>query len=322
MYKRFGLFSTLVSYTSAFGARSLVANILNSTGNELSIHHTDEALSKWQYLNFSSFPLNPDLQRNWDLINVKTISDNELKFNTAKDIARFNAIQTPESGKWLNALPVPNNGTHLDKNTLRICICRCGAQVTDDGVHGLSFPLNLSKYLRHFEVNNILYRALSSIKVPSTLEPPGLSRTDGKRPDGLTLIPWANGRALIWDATVLDTLANSYVNKTAIRTGAAAELGSKIKHKNYAELKASNYIFVPVALETFGPWAKEAKDFINVIGSKLNDLTGSRTSCHYLHQRISLAIQRYNASCVMETVPSSSALDEIFYILSKRPLAN
>lgn len=319
---------------SAFGARSLVANIFTSSGNDISIHHMDEALNAWQVMNLSDLPINPESQRNWDLLNINRIIDNDLIFETAKDIARFKALQAPESGKWLNAVPIPNNGTRLDDNTIRICmglrlggkichphVCRCGADVLEDGVHGLSCTKNLTKYPRHSVMNNIIQRSLSSINVPTTLEPPGLSRTDGKRPDGLTLIPWLRGKPLIWDATCLDTLANSYVNKTSIRAGAAAELGSKIKHKTYTELKA-DYIFVPIAFETLGPWAKEAKDFINVIGSRLNALTGSNTSCHYLHQRISLAIQRYNASCIMETTPTTSTLDEIFYILSKRPLDN
>ena len=45
--------------------------------------------------------------------------------------------------------------------------------------------------------------------VPSTKEQAGLLRGDGKRPDGLTLVPWQSGRSLTWDVTVVDTLANS-----------------------------------------------------------------------------------------------------------------
>ncbi|XP_063371156.1 zinc finger protein 596-like [Cydia amplana] len=44
-------------------------------------------------------------------------------------------------------------------------------------------------------------KALVSANVPCVLEPPGLCRTDGKRPDGLTLVPWQKGRCLLWDAT-------------------------------------------------------------------------------------------------------------------------
>jgi hypothetical protein len=51
----------------------------------------------------------------------------------------------------------------------------------------------------------------TSCHVNSTLEPNGLSRDDAKRPDGMTLVPWIKGRPLVWDVTVVDILADSYV---------------------------------------------------------------------------------------------------------------
>ena len=40
------------------------------------------------------------------------------------------------------------------------------------------------------------------------LEPRHLYRTDQKRPDGLTLVPWADGKQLLWDVTVVDSFAD------------------------------------------------------------------------------------------------------------------
>ena len=56
----------------------------------------------------------------------------------------------------------------------------------------------------------IIHRTLSSAGIPSRLEPPGLSRSDGKRPDGVTLAPWSLGRPLVWDATCPDTFVPSH----------------------------------------------------------------------------------------------------------------
>ena len=53
-------------------------------------------------------------------------------------------------------------------------------------------------------------------------EPPGLSRDDGKRPDGATLLPWAKGKPLAWDVTVPDTYADSHLADTVTTAGAAA----------------------------------------------------------------------------------------------------
>jgi len=67
-------------------------------------------------------------------------------------------------------------------------------------------------------------------------EPSCLSRSDGKRPDGLTLIPWRTGRSLIWDVTVSCTTADSYLEASSREAGAAAELSASNKVVKYAGL--------------------------------------------------------------------------------------
>ena len=57
-------------------------------------------------------------------------------------------------------------------------------------------------------------------KVPSRLEPTGLLRSDGKRPDGMSIIPWSSGRLLVWDATCCDTFAASNIPTAVTEPGA------------------------------------------------------------------------------------------------------
>jgi hypothetical protein len=59
-------------------------------------------------------------------------------------------------------------------------------------------------------------------EVSAVTEPAGVSRTDGKRPDGVTLVPWQAGRTAVWDVTVIDTLATPYLPSTSITPGSAA----------------------------------------------------------------------------------------------------
>jgi len=68
---------------------------------------------------------------------------------------------------------------------------------------------------------------------PVTKEPPGLFRTDGKRPDGLTLVPWQSGRSLCWDVglTVICPLAEFYVTRSTREGGAAAEFAASNKEE-------------------------------------------------------------------------------------------
>lgn len=93
--------------------------------------------------------------------------------------------------------------------------CICGSFVDGSGTHGLSCPNAKGTFPRHLDLNQIIKRALTSARHSCSLEPIGLSRDDGKRPDGVTLAPWSNGKRLVWDVTCVDTLAPSYLNATS-----------------------------------------------------------------------------------------------------------
>ena len=139
-------------------------------------------------------------------------------------------------------------------------------------------------------------------------------RNDGKRPDGLTLVPWSRGQHLVWDATCWDTLADSHVKISSKQARRTAELASTSKHNKYSELNANNYIFNAFAVETLGRWSNDALNLINKIGPMLNEISGDPRSNGYLIQRISIAIQRANASSMMGTLPPTTKLDQIFYL--------
>ena len=71
--------------------------------------------------------------------------------------------------------------------------CPCSAAVDAKGLHGLCCKLATGRMPRHQALNDLVWRALSKTGIPSTKEPSGLSRADGKRPDGVALIPWQRG---------------------------------------------------------------------------------------------------------------------------------
>ena len=77
--------------------------------------------------------------------------------------------------------------------------CPCGATVDPLGQHALSCKKNSGRVQRQAWLNDLIYRALIRSEIPAVKEPQGLSRNDGKRPDGLTLVPWQSGRSATWD---------------------------------------------------------------------------------------------------------------------------
>ena len=149
--------------------------------------------------------------------------------------------------------------------------------------------------------------------MPSTLEPKGLCRRDDKRPDGLTLFSWSQGKSTVWDYTCHDTVCQSYIAGTSREARKAAEEAEQAKSNLYNEL-AADFNVIPVATETFGSWCPAGLKFIKEIGERMASRTGEKRSRYYLLQRISMAIQKGNVASIVGTVPSHRKLDKIFYL--------
>ena len=173
------------------------------------LSYVDEALAAWSQGCLEQPPPPPTdaaahHQKTWDTIGVSSIAD--TLFTDSSDPmhrARFLAASCKESGAWLNALPVTSLGLRMDNATMRISmglrlglpLCQshtcqhCGAEVSQFATHGLSCRKSARCHHRHSAVNEIIHRALVSAHVPSRLEPSGLYRSDGKRPDSVSIVP-------------------------------------------------------------------------------------------------------------------------------------
>jgi len=126
--------------------------------------------------------------------------------------------------------------------------------VTAHGLHSFICKKAPSKTSRHHALNDLVTRAFASAAIPVAKEPQGLSMADGKRPDGLTMVPWREEKPLTWDVTVVCPLAESYISDSATNAGSVAEAADTRKAAKYAGLERT-HIFQPVAVEnsrTFG----------------------------------------------------------------------
>ena len=65
------------------------------------------------------------------------------------------------------------------------------------------------------------------VSFPAKREPIGLVRSDGKRLDGATLMPWEGGKFLALGASVIDTLALSCRVRSSEAACAAAEIAAE-----------------------------------------------------------------------------------------------
>ena len=212
----------------------------------------------------------------------------------------------------MNALPVAALGLRMSDDVIRVAaglrlgvpLCQphhctnCGAHVDTLGTHGLSCGFSRRRQPRHASLNDIIKRTLEVAKVPCLLEPSGLLRSDGKRPDGTTLVLWQCGKVLVWDATCPDTLAPSHSALATREAGGVAEDAEHKKKQKYMHLLPS-YHFVPIAVETLGIFGKAAHSLFKDITRCVKSITEDDMAHQHFVQCISVAVQRGNAASVL-----------------------
>lgn len=319
----------LPSFIASANGVSDITNRL-TPGHDWEDPHLTTAKRMWQSKSPLSEPPTGESsgsQRAWDRPLVKGQFELLLSAMTDdKSKCRLLSASAPGAGVWLNSTPIQSLGLKLNDEQLRIAIalrlgadiciphkCKCGAMVDKSGTHGLSCRQNSGRAARHHEANDILRRALVSAGVPAVLEPLGLSRDDGKRPDGITLIPWTRGLPLIWDYTCVDTLAASNIRMSVQGGGTLASNAEEKKRRKYESLTRA-HIFCPFAMETLGAWGDDAKNLVSIIGGKICERNGETRSTTFLKQRLSLAVQRGNAASIISCMPTSKGLHEVDYL--------
>lgn len=312
---------------SAFGSASLMGSILRNC--EISNDGRYEtATALWQTESgVDEVPVKAGCQNEWDTpVCKQRLTQILLSTTDQLTRARLLAVSDKSSGHWLSATPIQSLGLKLNDDHLRIAIglrlgcrlsqpyaCICGSICDTYGYHSLTCKKSMGRLVRHKQANDLIQRALNSAGCPSILEPLGVSRNDGKRPDGMSLVPWSHGRSLCWDFTCCSTLASSNLEFSIQGAAKMAEKAEKLKATKYSNLNDS-LIFVPICIETLGTFGPSASTFLSNIGKRLIASTGDIRSASYLHQSISMAVQRGNAISVLGTLPKNKTLKEIYYL--------
>ena len=115
------------------------------------------------------------------------------------------------------------------------------------GLHLLSHRFSAGRLPRHFPLNDIIKRALSSAGFNAVLEPVGFDRGDEKRPDGMTVFPFSRGKCLIWDCTCVDSFSPSALALNSTEPGSASRSVEVRKNLKYEGL-CDRYIFQAIAI--------------------------------------------------------------------------
>ena len=103
---------------------------------------------------------------------------------------------------------------------------------------------NSGRVQRHAWLNDLIHRALIRAEVTAIQEPQGLSRDDGKRPDGLTLVPWQSGRSATWDVTVVHTLVHLTCRRVRHRQQAQRQQRQRGSRLNTLNTAANRLLYL------------------------------------------------------------------------------
>ena len=213
--------SAFLSSTSA--CNKLVHHILPPRFNSKGVPQAEAALTLWSQGHDSPPPPSPAShhQKAWDSCTVEAIADSLLdNAQNALSRARLLAASTKESGAWLNALPITSLGLRMDDDTIRVAVglclgtslCRphtchhCGTEVDHLGTPVLSCKHSEGRHHHHAALNDTIHWALTSAHIPSRLEPTGICRSDGKRPDSITVVLRYKGQR-----SVFESMPQSYI---------------------------------------------------------------------------------------------------------------
>ena len=119
-----------------------------------------------------------------------------------------------------------------------------------------------------------------------------ISRSDGKKHDGATLIPWGRGKPLAWDVTVPDTYAASRTRHSWGRRRRAAANAAT----NKTNMPASTIHIALYRLQSkLTDINIEAAEFQSVLGTRISQITLDAQETQYLFKRrLSISLQRGN----------------------------
>jgi len=282
-------------------------------------------LSVWSSL-YGTAPQAPlsSKQSSWDLPIVEAVRNRVFaSLSSPRERASFLAAGAPHSGDWLKALPIAACGLRLDDSAVRVgvalrlglqlCVphdCQCGSSVDAWGSHAFICKRASGRFARHNALNDIISRAVVAGDALATKEPAGLIAGSVKRPDGISQLPWKNGKYLAWDVTVATTLASSSLEASSAQSGSASEIAASKKVAKYQDLP-SHFMFQPVAFENLGPVSASSTWFIDELGRRIVRFSGNRNESSYLWQRLSVSIQRFNSVLLSQSfIPSPAELDE------------
>jgi len=94
------------------------------------------------------------------------------------------------------------------------------------------------------------------------------------------------------------------------KAGSAATRAELKKLQKYLD-NCVGVDFIPVAIESSGVWGQHAMELVSEIGRRLSIVSHEPRSTSFLRQRLAVAVQRGNESCISGTLQVNSSMNKL-----------
>ena len=132
---------------------------------------------------------------------------------------------------------------------------------------------------------------------------PGLIPGSQSRPADIFIPSWIDGRKVAFDVSVVSPTQDAVVLRAAEFSGAAIEMRKAAKNRaHFDNCRSQGIVFIPLVVETFGGWDTDAVKCLKDMAKQCSRRWGKSYADETKHffQRLSVALQRGNASLIVE----------------------
>ena len=255
-----------------------------------------------------------------------------LEASSPADKARLLSVSAPHAASWLLVTPSPGLDLHLDPNELQIsiqwwlgidtargssCSLCPGLALDRLGNHATTTCKRGGDVVTHHNhLRNVIvefcHRAHLGVRVESGSGiTPDLSRT---RPADVLVLNWERGKHAALDITVTSPLIPSILTAASLSEGAAVEEAEVRKHRaNDPKCSELGWVCIPLAVETYGNWGREAQATFSRLASHLAIITSSHKSkvLTELYSRLNFTLVRAVTRALLARCAPSLGLQDI-----------
>ena len=228
--------------------------------------------------------------------------------------ARLHSVMSAGSGDWLQVIPSSSLGHRLFSEEFQVCAQfrlgmpiyaaakTCSMCMTKErdvfGDHSIGCNSGPERIGRHDRLRDAIYSAAQTAALAPQKEVPSLVPGSQSRPADVFLPLWTRGRPAAVDVTVVSPLQSALVQECARTRGHALTIAEERKRRvHHAACQQIGIDFIPAAVDVFGSWSEISVDLLGRIGA-FQQRRGVG-SAHQLFQRLSVVLQRGNASLLL-----------------------